>query len=334
MPRAGRELELLVQRLESFLAESPVEIKSPDNIRGKLTGSNREVDISLRAKVGSVDVLVIIECRDRDGTEDSPWIGELAVKAEDVGAHRAVAVSSSGFSEGARNLARIKEIELRTYNEIDLTTANGWITRIRDLFAFTTSVQLRRIGLANPADRLSGAWSDLPDTPTLTGAKCFIAPNGDRHSLRDIFMQAMVGKLKEIPFADEGAWTGEVTLQPHVPGDWYSIDLPIGIQARVDVIVLNVTITMTERSLEPTRHFEYAHDGQPITRTSEIDIVEDGWPRFVLGVTATDDESRARFTFTPREAFPGKLTVYFEAEIPNSPDHAGESAAHDGPVGA
>lgn len=330
MPRAGRELELLVQRLESFLADSPVEIRSPDYIRGKLTGSNREVDISLRAKVGSVDLLVIIECRDRDGTEDSPWIGDLAVRAEDVGAHRAVAVSSFGFSAGARNLARSKEIELRTYNEIDSAVANEWLTRIRDLFAFTTSARLRGIGYSSPAgDQLSGARSDLPDIPTLTGAKCFIAPNDDRHSLRDIVMLAMMGKIEEIPFNGEGVWMGEVTLRPHAPGHWYSIDLPIGVRVRLDVIELDVTVSMEERSLLPMRHFEYANEGQPIARTSEIDIAEDGWPRFALGITSAGDESKVGYTFTPRGAFPGKLRVYFDADRSGSPDHPDDSASFE-----
>ena len=106
MPRAGRSLELLVQALEQLLAGAPVEIRSPDFIMGRNSGTSREVDVSLRSQVGSVSVLVIIECRDRAKPQDVTWIEQLASKREDVGADKAVAVSAGGFSAGARNLAR------------------------------------------------------------------------------------------------------------------------------------------------------------------------------------------------------------------------------------
>ena len=106
MPRAGRSLELLVQALEQLLAGSPVEIRSPDYITSRYSGTAREIDVSLRSHVGSVGVLVIIECRDRAASQDVSWIEQLASKREDVGADKAVAVSASGFSAGARNFAR------------------------------------------------------------------------------------------------------------------------------------------------------------------------------------------------------------------------------------
>jgi RHS repeat-associated protein len=46
-------------------------VKSPDFIEDRVTRGEREVDVSVRMKVGSVDVLIILECRDRD-IEDDP----------------------------------------------------------------------------------------------------------------------------------------------------------------------------------------------------------------------------------------------------------------------
>jgi hypothetical protein len=127
VPRAGRSLELLVQGLEQLLAGAPVEIRSPDYIMGKDSGTLREVDVSLRSQVGSVSVLVIIECRDRAKPQDVSWIEQLASKREDVGADKAVAVSAAGFSAGGRNVARSKQIDLRSLKELEPHVVFGWL---------------------------------------------------------------------------------------------------------------------------------------------------------------------------------------------------------------
>src|ERR1043165_2179805 len=118
MARAGRDLERLVELLESYLGgNDQIAIKSPDNLLDKVTGGTREVDVSIRSKVGSSEILVILECRDRGAPQDVTWIEQLATKRDDVGANKAVAVSSSGFSEHAINKAKSKSIDLRTIDE-------------------------------------------------------------------------------------------------------------------------------------------------------------------------------------------------------------------------
>jgi hypothetical protein len=125
--RAGRGLELLVKGLEQLLAEIPVEIRSPDYVLGRLSGQRREVDVSLRSRVGSVNVLVIIECRDRGKAQGVIWIEQLASKREDVGADKAVAVSAAGFTPGARNLARSEQVELRSFEELSADVVFDWL---------------------------------------------------------------------------------------------------------------------------------------------------------------------------------------------------------------
>ena len=130
VPRAGRPLELLVQGLEQLLAGAPVEIRSPDYIMGRNSGELREVDVSLRSQVGSVSVLVIIECRDRGKAQGVSWIEQLASKREDVGADKAVAVSAAGFTPAAQNLARSKQVDLRSFKELSRTSSlTGFMTR-------------------------------------------------------------------------------------------------------------------------------------------------------------------------------------------------------------
>ena len=119
MAREGRDLEKLVAILEKNLGPEGIRVTSPDYIVGKESKSRREVDITLRGQVGSTSVLIIIECRDQKGNEDVRWIEEIASKRKDVGANRAIAVSSSGFTAGAINLAQANDIELRTLEQVD-----------------------------------------------------------------------------------------------------------------------------------------------------------------------------------------------------------------------
>jgi hypothetical protein len=127
VPRQGRALEQLVAELERVLGPTDVVITSPDYIVGRESGSRREVDISLRARVGSAQILVIAECRDRQEVQDVTWIEQLATKKEDVGANKAIAVCLEGFTSGAQNLAAARQIDLRTITTVTDPEVFGWL---------------------------------------------------------------------------------------------------------------------------------------------------------------------------------------------------------------
>jgi hypothetical protein len=68
----------------------------------------------------------MVECRDRDDTEDVTWVEQLASKRDAVGADKAVAVSATGFTRGAKNAAPTYGIPLRTLQQIDLSEVLLW----------------------------------------------------------------------------------------------------------------------------------------------------------------------------------------------------------------
>jgi hypothetical protein len=103
-----KEFEQLVARIERLLVPKGAVVKSPDHIPDLITGSLREVDASIRMKVGSSDLLMTIECRRRKGTEDDTWIEQLATKREKIGAAKTIAVSSTGFSKSSGDYRRTK----------------------------------------------------------------------------------------------------------------------------------------------------------------------------------------------------------------------------------
>src|SRR5438067_2031044 len=96
----AREVEDLVARLEGILHGATANIQIRERMQGR-TGKKREVDVAVRVSAGSVELLVIFECRGRRRVEDVIWIEQLATKRSTLGAHAIIGVSSSGFSADA-----------------------------------------------------------------------------------------------------------------------------------------------------------------------------------------------------------------------------------------
>lgn len=123
----GRDLERLVAVIEAALGEVPLALKSPEHVLGRNSGVIREVDISLRGRFGSVDVFVMIECRDRKRPATVEWIDAVLAKADDVGASVAVVVSPAGFSDGADEYARRRGVATRVLERLAPSEVLEWV---------------------------------------------------------------------------------------------------------------------------------------------------------------------------------------------------------------
>jgi len=131
MKKKWREFEKLVSRVEKLLSPQGAIVKSPDRIKDKVTGQVREVDASIRYVVGSVNILITIECRDRKAIPDDTWIEQLANKKQKIGASHTIAVSSSSFTEPAIKSAQLYGIELRVIRNITDRDILSWLGRMR-----------------------------------------------------------------------------------------------------------------------------------------------------------------------------------------------------------
>jgi hypothetical protein len=127
MPKQGRDLEQLVEELERLFAGTGLTVASPDYVVGQNSGDRREIDVSVRGRMGSFDVFAMFECRDRGKGADVTWIEQIATKRMDVSANVAVAVSSSGFSAAARRSAGRLGVELRTLKRTTVSDLIGTV---------------------------------------------------------------------------------------------------------------------------------------------------------------------------------------------------------------
>lgn len=111
-----KEFEELVEKL--FRAFTPnSHVKRDDKVRGKNTGSLRQLDVSIRSKVGISDLFIIVECKRHGKKIDSELMASFIGKQEDVGAHLGIIVSERGFTKGARNLAKAKGVQIYTLRD-------------------------------------------------------------------------------------------------------------------------------------------------------------------------------------------------------------------------
>jgi len=128
MPRQGRELELLIKRLEKHNLPDGAKIKSPDYIADKITGQKREVDATIRYKLGTNEILIGFECRDRNSVEDSTWIEQIRCKHEDLNTTKVIAISSERFTKPALVKAKHYGISARIIEEITENDLRNWIS--------------------------------------------------------------------------------------------------------------------------------------------------------------------------------------------------------------
>jgi hypothetical protein len=125
-----RAFEMLVSRIEGILAPRGVVVTSPDRIPTLTTGKLREVDASIRYKLGSIDVLITVECRERSRAQEVTWIEQLATKKAAIGAMHTIAVSSKGFSEEALTQARLLGIGTRLCEDVKDADILSWANEL------------------------------------------------------------------------------------------------------------------------------------------------------------------------------------------------------------
>ena len=290
MVRQGRDLEILVALLEDRLGPEGVGVKSPDWIVGKHSGSPREVDVSLRSRVGSSEVLIVVECRDRQHSEDVRWIEQLATKREDVGADKAVAVSSSGFSCGAVNMATAKNVELRILSEVDVEEFRAWL-RFEEVNLLKNRAVITHV-LAVPSVPATGFGIDqIEALKQLIGVEtpAFIRRRDcERLSVKDIWQ-----RVKLQPELFSGMWSGPARVRRRIRLE--ASDEHGGFQVMttagpidLDFLEFDAQLWRDEESLPPARGRVYQDGDKILSRTVEFEFELTG-TELALGFHRVED---------------------------------------------
>jgi len=121
-----QEFEELVAAIEEAAAPRGAVVTRNDHLADIITGETRQVDATIRFRAGSTDILILIECRDRDRSEDVRWVEEMVMKLRGLAASKIILVSSTGFTQPARAKAKPYGVELRELSTINANEIHDW----------------------------------------------------------------------------------------------------------------------------------------------------------------------------------------------------------------
>jgi hypothetical protein len=297
--RQGRSLEILVAQLEHLFGKGTLTVQSPEHIRSLRTADMVEVDVTLRGKLGSSEVLIALECRDRGKKQGVNWIRELATKKNDIGASAIVAVSSAGFTSDAKAEARSHGVQLRTLSRLTSTEIASavlgvdiWIAKGRYVLTGVPRVKCRGF---------TADWGRQP--PQLTSDKLReLLENPTEPLLYDEKRQESVSFRDVLERVD---WASALRSPPPVVVDavftyaneygceaeryrWF-FDQDTGVVLTELRLVADVAFGEHER-VELSEVLEYSQQDRCMARVANIDLAPYGRPGEVLRVAAELDE--------------------------------------------
>lgn len=282
MTTAWREFEKLVARIERAMAPSGAEVKSPDHIPDKVTGQLREVDASIRYKVGTCPILITIECRDRSSIEDVQWIEQLAEKKRSIGGAITVAVSSSGFSEPAIKKAAALDIEIRTLAEASPNEFVQWLS-FQNVVLDQSEWSLADLGF----DLYEGSQGPPPqDTELSSGAqqslreKGHLAPilirnsDGKRFHIENILIEWCKRNGTFFP-PDLPADGREVRRNLHQPLERNCMHVETT-NGNFDVRIIHISVRLcrSKRLISVSKLTEYSDPNSALVQTAEWILME------------------------------------------------------------
>jgi Restriction endonuclease len=116
MPKRSNQFQRLVYAIQHTLTKEAVltESKFLTNTR---TGSQVEVDVVIEAQTGSIPLIISIECTAPGRAATVEWVREMLGKHEDLPTDKLVLVSSSGFSQEAKEIAAAHRIEIISWKD-------------------------------------------------------------------------------------------------------------------------------------------------------------------------------------------------------------------------
>jgi hypothetical protein len=142
MPRRTNAFQKLVFRIYQQLSSPGGKVEESVLLAERDGGTPREVDILLQSRVFGIDLRIAVECRGRKHKDDILWIDGLIGKYRDLGIDKVVAVSKTGFSQGAIDKAAASGIETLTLLK---ALETDWPTQFSRLGVAQLTLQEQRV---------------------------------------------------------------------------------------------------------------------------------------------------------------------------------------------
>jgi hypothetical protein len=209
-----KRFEKLVARMLTTLSTG-AEVVYDDAIRGRLSEADRQIDVSVRSRVGGVEQLVVVQCRDYKSPLDVNAVGEFDSVIRDVGATKGIMVSVPGrvvetHRFGFWQLAKIEGLA----NELDGSiTSRGFTTTgfdIEDVLKNGLDVPSPEQTPTRPTMRLTTAggwdWDESIEPPSVGGVR-FVAEREFKKPTRSAHRAGVEREASMVTPANGGSQT-------------------------------------------------------------------------------------------------------------------------------
>lgn len=133
--KKGKEYENFVFKIFSEFFKG-FDVKADDYIMGNQSGIKRQIDVSIRGKLGNSEVFYIVQAKHKGQRKaDMLILGEFSSVIRDVGASKGFLVCSSGFAKSNHRYARSQGIELMSVEDV---RSKNWKADIKIPVVFVT----------------------------------------------------------------------------------------------------------------------------------------------------------------------------------------------------
>lgn len=160
-----QRFETLVAQIQRTLTPQS-QVTQNDKIKGKRTGGLRQIDISIKHRVGQYEILIVMDCKDYKAPVDIKRVEEFMGLVEDVGANKGAMVSASGFTGNAKVRARDAGIDLYKLVDAEKHEWQAYVS-IPTLCDFRTLESFRFILVPKGPFAIRGELEDARRIPLL-----------------------------------------------------------------------------------------------------------------------------------------------------------------------
>jgi len=121
-----QRFEKIVAEIQQELAPNAI-VTHDDKIMGHITETLRQVDVTVRQRIGQYNMLIAIDCKDYKRAVNINEVDQFIRLIEDIKANKGVMVAANGFSDTAKRVGA--KAGLNLYRLID-TEAHDWQTYV------------------------------------------------------------------------------------------------------------------------------------------------------------------------------------------------------------
>ena len=283
----GKQLEALVAFVEEKMLPEGFSVETNQRVYNDEGIQIAEFDVEVRGRLGTTELAWLIECRDRPGSGPAPgsWIEQLVGRRSRFGFNKVTAVSTTGFTEGAREFAGQQGIELRIVEALT-PDAFSWLglSHMSFIERRANLQNARLLVNENTSDELRTALLHVLMDVIGTDRILRSVSSGANHTMAEAFL-GVVEHENQFSDVEPGSPSKHVRIHAQYPddADHYVVDTPLG-EARIEVIVFEGELTASEMlvPVDVATKYRNVETGETISQIAAFAPQEIGGNRVTL----------------------------------------------------